>query len=265
LELRNGRISKWKAEAIPHQKNSPSRPAITNVDQPIITANRLDFSYGDQIVIRNLTFAAYRGDIIAIMGNNGSGKTTLLTLLGGLQKPKDGEIQIESTPVSSLSSQELAKRVAMVFQNPNYQIFERTVWKEQILNLEVLEMLNDDSLEKAAQNLKSAHLDDLKERNPFSLSHGQKRRLNVTSIVNHEPRIYLFDEPLIGQDIPGRQLMAEIIRKRATHDSGFALQNCNRVLFMDNGSILLDGSPAAVIQRLEEMGKPEYSGEELGI
>ena len=274
LELRNGRLSEWKAEPATHQKNAPSKPTITDVDQPIIAANGLSFSYGNQIAIRNLTFAAYPGDVIAVIGNNGSGKTTLLTLLGGLQRPNAGEVRIESKPVLNLSSQELAKRVAMVFQNPNYQIFERTVWKEQILTLEVLEMINEDSLEKAVQILESAHLENLRERNPFSLSHGQKRRLNVTSVVNHEPQIYLFDEPLIGQDISGRQLMAEIIRKRAekggismitTHDSGFALQNCNRMLFMDNGSILLDGSPASVIQRLEEMGKPEYSEQELRI
>ncbi|MGD9382389.1 MAG: ATP-binding cassette domain-containing protein [Candidatus Thorarchaeota archaeon] len=273
LELKDGKLSEWQSEQIIQSEPPLSVPFETRDKKPLLSAKDLCYSFGEQIAVNHASFVAYPSEKIALMGNNGSGKTTLLSMLGGLRKPDSGLIHIETDSIRNLSSRDIAKNIAMIFQNPNHQIFEKTVWKEQTLNLEVLELVSDDSLEDAEQSLKLASLDGIRERNPFSLSHGQKRKLNVTSVVTHSPRIYLFDEPLIGQDLPGRQFVSEILRKHAethgvsvvvTHDSDFAVRNCSRILFMDNGSIMLDGSPKLVMERLEKMGRSEYAEMEVG-
>jgi energy-coupling factor transporter ATP-binding protein EcfA2 len=116
--------------------------------------------------------------------------------------------------------------------------------------------------------LKNIDLWNLKDRNPFSLSHGQKRRLNISSVTTHNPDILLFDEPFIGQDQSGLSFITEIIQNKVqcggaavviTHNPDFALNYCTRIIFMDKGSILLDGSPQIVLSRLEQMGRHEYA------
>ncbi len=272
LELKDRKLSNWVSQ-VRSQIEPPISPQLKAAgSQPTISVTDLCYSYGETQAVNRVSFVAFPSEIIALMGNNGSGKTTLLSMLGGLRKPDSGDIQIRDAPIRIISSRDMARRIAMVFQNPNHQIFEKTVWKEQILNLEVLEMVSDNLLEDAEKNLKSANLVGIERRNPFSLSHGQKRRLNVTSVITHNPCIYLFDEPLIGQDSFGRKFVSEILRKQSetkgvsiivTHDSNFVLKNCSRILFMDNGSIMLDGVPKQVMDRLEKMGRSEYA--DMGV
>ena len=210
----------------------------------------------------------YEGEIIALMGGNGSGKTTLVSLLGGLLKPDNGHVHLGETPISDMDRKNITKRVSVVFQNPNHQIFERTVWKEQILTSEILDNMCEDSIERSRNLLNSASLGNFVDRNPFSLSHGQKRRLNITSTIAHLPDILLLDEPFIGQDQEGKSFILNAITETAsangtalvvTHNPNFAKKHCNRVIFVENGSILLDGSPETVLQRLVDMDHSEYS------
>jgi energy-coupling factor transport system ATP-binding protein len=206
------------------------------------------------------------------MGNNGSGKTTLLGLLGGLLTPDSGTIFLEDTILEKMKAKEIAKRVATVFQNPNHQIFEKTVWKEQILTIKALDLDTSDMLEQCETALEKACINDLKDRNPFSLSHGQKRRLNVSSVIVHGPEILLLDEPFIGQDIEGREYIQKTVletTKRGgaaiivTHEPGFVHNYCDRAIFMENGSILLDGIPPSVLNHLEAIDYKEYT--DLGV
>lgn len=273
LRLDNGRLTEWepKTQTPPVQ----NRPKVVNrTEKPLISAQNLTFSYGNSPTVNNITISAYPGEIIALMGDNGSGKTTLLSLLGGLLRPDAGIVIVSEDRIEEASVRETAERIGMVFQNPNHQIFERTVWKEQTLGLEIFDQIDEASIEKAEDHLRRAGLGSLRNRNPFSLSHGQKRRLNITSVITHDPLVFLFDEPLIGQDKPGRDLITSVIRERAktggscivvTHDTSFAVEQCNRLVFMDQGSILLDGTPTKVLDRLGQMGRSEYSEVEVGF
>jgi energy-coupling factor transport system ATP-binding protein len=209
--------------------------------------------------LSNVTLSVYPGEIVALMGDNGSGKSTLVSLLAGLLHSTGGTTYIDGIPSIEMTAQEVAARVAVVFQNPNHQIFERTVQREQHLVFDVLDSLDEVPSERSEEVLLAAGLANLKERNPFSLSHGQKRRLNVSSVTVHEPLVYLFDEPFIGQDEIGRNFITQSIRKRGesggaailvTHDSAVATNLCNRIIFMERGSVLLDGSPKIVLDRL---------------
>ena len=270
LSISNGTITDWnKMDA-----QTITKPTKTSVQEntPLLTLERANFSYGSTQVIHDISLTIHQREVIALMGGNGSGKTTLVSLLGGLLEPDNGRVDLGRVAISDIDRKEIAKRISVVFQNPNHQIFERTVWKEQILTSEILNEIHEASIERSTNLLNSVNLGTFLNRNPFSLSHGQKRRLNITSSIAHVPSILLLDEPFIGQDQEGREFISNIIVETAcangaalvvTHNPNFAKNYCNRVIFIENGSILLDGSPDTVLQRLEEIGHSEYS--EIGV
>ncbi|MHA1481075.1 MAG: ABC transporter ATP-binding protein [Candidatus Thorarchaeota archaeon] len=235
---------------------------------PVLSADQVSFAYDENWAVTNASLTLHQGEIVALMGNNGSGKSTLVNLLGGILKPHKGSIYLDGTPLKTFSRRQITSDIAMVFQNPNHQIFERTVWKEQNLIYDVLDSEDEESIMRSENSLKTANLLDFKERNPFSLSHGQKRRLNISAVSVHEPRILLLDEPFLGQDARGRRFITQKIDKIAqkgglvvvvTHDSSFAINHSNRIIFMEQGEVLLDGSPQLVLTRLETLGHDEYN------
>jgi len=256
LSISNGTITGWNQI----EEQTITKPTKTTIQEntSLLTLERVNFSYGSTQVIHDISLTIHQGEVIALMGGNGSGKTTLVSLLGGLLEPDDGRVDLGRVAISDIDRKEIAKRISVVFQNPNHQIFERTVWKEQILTSEILNEIHEASIERSTNLLNSVNLGTFLNRNPFSLSHGQKRRLNITSSIAHVPRILLLDEPFIGQDQDGREFISKIIIETAsangaalvvTHNPNFAKNYCNRVIFVENGSILLDGSPDTVLQR----------------
>ena len=271
LTLADGRIQPFSTPEPEPPMQTSSRVSVDSISS-LVAAKNLKFSYGNRKVIDNVTLGLQGGEIVGLMGNNGSGKTTLLGLLGGLLTPDSGMISFKDYPLGKMKSKEIAHQAATVFQNPNHQIFEKTVWNEQILTLKSLELDTSDMLERCRISLERAGLTGLHQRNPFSLSHGQKRRLNVSSIIVHNPDILLLDEPFIGQDAEGREFIKETVIETVerggtalivTHDPSFVRTYCNRVIFMENGSILLDGPPSSVLKQLENIGYKEYA--DLGV
>jgi energy-coupling factor transport system ATP-binding protein len=267
LSMSGGSITDW-TPATEQQTTPTTQPLVPTI--PLLTLDGVNFSYGTTQVIHNASLTIGQGEIIALMGGNGSGKTTLVCLLGGLLDQNSGRINLGGTPISNSGRdrKEIVKRISVVFQNPNHQIFERTVWKEQILTTELLNDVHEKSIERSTNLLNSANLGSFLDRNPFSLSHGQKRRLNITASIAHSPHILLLDEPFIGQDKEGREFISSKIVEIAsengavlvvTHNPNFAKNYCNRVIFIENGSILVDGPPETVLKRLEEIGHSEYS------
>jgi len=272
LQLSKSEISKWSGKTSSTRTTPIEHFRRPDSAEPLLIAKGISYSYGTISAVRDVTLSVYPGEIIALMGDNGSGKSTLVNLLAGLLHSTDGTTYIDGVPSIEMTAQDVAARVAVVFQNPNHQIFERTVQREQCLVFDVLDSLNEVPSERSEEVLLAAGLADLKERNPFSLSHGQKRRLNVSSVTVHKPLVYLFDEPFIGQDEIGRNFITQTIRKRGesggaailvTHDSSVATSLCNRIIFMERGSVLLDGPPKIVLDRLGEIGYGEYA--DLGV
>jgi energy-coupling factor transport system ATP-binding protein len=272
LQLSESKISKWNGKTSSTRSTPVEHIRRPDSAEPLLIAKGVSYSYGTIRAVRDVTLSVYPGEIVALMGDNGSGKSTLVSLLAGLLHSTDGTTYIDDVSSIELTAQDVAAKVAVVFQNPNHQIFERTVQREQHLVFDVLDSLDEVPSERSEDVLLAAGLADLKERNPFSLSHGQKRRLNVSSVTVHEPLVYLFDEPFIGQDEIGQNFITQTIRKRGesggaailvTHDSTVATSLCNRLVFMERGSVLLDGSPKIVLDRLREIGYGEYA--DLGV
>ncbi|TXT65008.1 MAG: putative HMP/thiamine import ATP-binding protein YkoD [Promethearchaeota archaeon] len=176
-----------------------SSPAINK--KVILEIRNLTFAYpnSDIRALKDVSFTIEEGDFIGLVGPNGSGKTTLLYLLARLYEPQSGEILYKNTNVRELDEYEYAKKIGFIFQNPESMIFKRTI-KEEILygptNFDILDQINDDYIEK----LISLIGDESADKNPFNLSWGQKRRLNLSSIFVYQPEIILLDEPFIGQD-----------------------------------------------------------------
>jgi energy-coupling factor transporter ATP-binding protein EcfA2 len=265
LTVADGEMSTWKSSEILTRTDTRTYPL--REDNCLLLMKNINFSYGLRRVIQNIELGIHEGEITALMGANGSGKTTLVSLLGGLLKPDTGEIYLEEVPIHGMNRKEVTKKISIVFQNPNHQIFERTVWREQNLTIDILGRQSNEVHQRATDLLEHAGLAKMKERNPFSLSHGQKRRLNVSSVSVHSPHILLFDEPFIGQDLDGRNFILNILFDTVsnggaslvvTHDSNFVRNHCNRVVFMENGSILLDGPTESVFKRLVEMNRSEF-------
>lgn len=256
--------------AIAQEESGKQKPEVPmdSSTKLLLKASQVTFSYTTHTAVNNVDLSLNVGEIVALMGDNGSGKSTLLHLLAGLRKPERGELRIGGQLVLRMSPNEMAKRVSVVFQNPSHQIFERTVLREQNLTLEVLGLNDTAHTDTSRVLLDRAGLSGLEQRSPFSLSHGQKRRLNISSALAHEPELLFLDEPFIGQDSEGREfILDEIVRCASrggaavvvTHDVSFAQDYCSRLLFMEEGSILLDGRPQLVLEQLRTSGKPEYS------
>jgi energy-coupling factor transport system ATP-binding protein len=271
LTLSDGKIQTFVA---PVQEELTKQPLAKTEDTepPLLSAKALEFSYGNRKVIKDVTIGLQKGEIVGLMGGNGSGKTTLLGLLGGLLVPDNGMVQLKDSPLRKMSAKEIAHKVATVFQNPNHQIFEKTVWNEQILTIKALDLDSSDMFGECEKALERAGINTFRDRNPFSLSHGQKRRLNVSSIIVHSPEVLLLDEPFIGQDLEGREFIKETVMGTVdrggtaiivTHDPDFVRNHCHRTVFMEDGSILLDGPSSTVLERLEATGHEEYSN--LGV
>jgi energy-coupling factor transport system ATP-binding protein len=267
LVVEGGKIHPFEPKTIKKAAKSPKSEEIGN---QIISTQNLSFSYGDRQVVKKINLCAHCGEVIGLMGSNGSGKTTLLGLLGGLLTPETGSINLTDSSLESMDAKDIARVTATVFQNPNHQIFEKTVWEEQNLVLKSLDLISSDTLQRSETLLQNAGISEMKVRNPFSLSHGQKRRLNVSSSIVHEPKLLLLDEPFIGQDWEGCEFIIETVSKTVhdggaaiivTHDPVFVKEYCSRVIFMEDGRILLDGAPSVVFERLENLGHEEYSME----
>jgi energy-coupling factor transport system ATP-binding protein len=211
------------------------------------------------------------GEFVALIGHTGSGKSTLIQHFNGLLKPKSGRIIIDdvdiTAPKTKLSN--IRKKVGLVFQYPEYQLFEETVVKDirfgpSNLGLEEVEI---DSRVKRAMNIVGLDYEKYKDKSPFELSGGQKRRVAIAGVVAMEPKILILDEPTAGLDPKGRdEILGKIkmLHKEynmtiilVSHSMEDVAKVADRVIVMHNGKSILDGTPEVVFKEidvLEEVG-----------
>ncbi len=214
----------------------------------ILKIKNLNFTYPNSGIqaIDNLSLTIESGDFIGLVGPNGSGKTTLLYLLAGLYKPTSGEILYKEQNINTLNQYDYAKKIGFIFQNPENMIFKRTI-EDEILyapnNFNLLKDINSEYLSK----LISLIGDENPKKNPFNLSWGQKRRLNLSSIFIYNPEIILLDEPFIGQDQKTIDSIIETLfieNKRgktiiiSSHDYHLLLKYTNRIVELDKSGKL---------------------------
>ncbi len=244
-------------------------------EQDMLHIHQLNFSYPHieeesalKPALQNITFSVPPGEIIALMGANGSGKSTLLLQIMGLLRPDSGSISLQGHTIHNQLASQLARSIGFVFQNPIHQLFAPTVQEEVLLASKHLGFPEPQlAQERAMELLKLFGLHAYRDQSPYTLSLGEQRRLTIASILLHQPKLLLLDEPFIGQDYRNVHNLMTVVRKEvaqgtavllATHDTAIAKQYCHRLLFLFEGRLLLD---APIKQGLEYIAQVEATAD----
>jgi biotin transport system ATP-binding protein len=233
---------------------------------PILEITHLTHGYPEgNSGIFDISFSVCPGEFILLAGKNGSGKTTLIRHLNGLLTPQAGEIRLHGKNI--LKDLTLTRKtVGMVFQDSDTQIVGDTVFDEVAFGPENLNLERSLINEKVTKVLEQLKLIGLKDRNPATLSGGEKRKLTIAGILALDPEIIIFDEPFANLDYPGTQsLLATIsdLNKNgqtilmATHDVEPLLKYASRLLIMSEGRLEEDGSIGPLLSKLESYGVKE--------
>ena len=242
---------------------------------PIIETRDLTHIYSagtpfEHTAISGLHFYAQPGELIGVIGHTGSGKSTLIQHLNGLLKPTSGEVLFRGENIwkDKKFTQSIRGKVGLVFQYPEYQLFEETAFKDIAFGPKNLGVSGKELEERVYQAAGFVGLSrELLQKSPFDLSGGQKRRVAIAGVIAMEPEVLILDEPTAGLDAAGRDSILENIRDyrkarnaaviMVSHAMEEVAELCDRLVVMHRGQIALDGAPAQVFAqaaRLEEMG-----------
>ena len=239
--------------------------------EPILQIKNLTHTYGvgtpfQRSAVEDMTFDVYQGEFLGIIGHTGSGKSTLIQHLNGLLKPTSGQVLLSGKDIwaEPKKIRDVRFLVGLVFQYPEYQLFEETVYKDIAFGPINMGKTGEE-LDRCIRE--SARLvgirDDQLEKSPFELSGGQKRRVALAGVLAMEPEVLILDEPTAGLDPAGREnLMANIRdfhRNRHTtvilvsHSMDEIAQNVDRILVLKSAHVLMSGTPAEVFARADEL------------
>lgn len=228
--------------------------------QKVIEIQDLNYFYdtGWQAV-KNVSVSFYKGEIVGIIGRNGAGKTTLLKHLNGLLKPTSGRVIVDGLDTCQASIEQLSSRVGYVFQNPDHQIFSSSVYEEiafGLLNHGIDRVALDKCIQEALQH---TGLVGKEKIHPFNLSKGERQKLAIASVLAINPQIIVIDEPTTGLDWEGSVvIMEEIVKLKEkghtliliTHNTRLAAEYMERIIIMENGTIVRDGKAHMVLSDL---------------
>lgn len=218
-------------------------------------------------VLHDLSFRVKAGEFISIMGDNGSGKTTLLHCLLGLHQPGAGRVEVmggdtRKTPVSLL-----AQSVGFIFQNPDHQLFTDSVWEEAIFAPRNFGKLDKTTEDRVDELLNRCGLSDRRLDHPYRLSYGQKRRLNLISVLSYMPQLLLLDEVLIGQDPENAAFILDLLMEHVAgggcvilvnHAPRITIRYTSRILFLSEGRLMVDAPTRQAFEQLKSLGRQAY-------
>ena len=223
----------------------------------IIKVNNLEKKFGQNLVLKDINMEVQKGEVVTIIGSSGSGKSTLLRCLNLLEEPTSGEILYKNENIldKKFDLRAYRTKVGMVFQN--FNLFEnKTVLQNCTLSQEkVLKISKKDAEEKAKKFLQLVGMDQYINAKPSQISGGQKQRVAIARALCMDPEVLLFDEPTSALDPEMVGEVLEVMTKLAkegitmivvTHEMDFAREVSTRVLFMNEGIILEDGSPEEI-------------------
>ena len=203
----------------------------------------------------NLTVTA--GERVAVLGPNGAGKTTLMLHFNGVLSATSGTVSIGGTTVSRKTLHDIRRRVGLVFQDPDDQLFMPTVAQDVAFGPANFGLRGDALAERVAQALKTVSLTEVADRSPTHLSGGQRRRAALATVLACEPEILVLDEPSANLDPVARRELAETLSGLdatmliVTHDLPYAAQLCDRAVVMDGGAVVADDAIGAILSDAE--------------
>ena len=221
----------------------------------------------ESVALEGVTFSAQDGQLVGIIGHTGSGKSTLVQHLNGLLKPKSGSIVVGGTDITSdgVVMRDIRKKIGLVFQYPEYQLFEETVVKDVAFgpaNLGLSEAEIDECVKEAIEMV-GLDYEKVKNVSPFELSGGQKRRAAIAGVIAMKPEVLILDEPTAGLNPKAHAdilNMVETIHRKSkniiflvSHNMNDIARMSDKVLVMNHGRLVMDGTPAEVFLREEEL------------
>ncbi len=221
----------------------------------------------ESVALEGVTFSAQDGQLVGIIGHTGSGKSTLVQHLNGLLKPKSGSIVVGGTDITSdgVVMRDIRKKIGLVFQYPEYQLFEETVAKDVAFgpaNLGLSEAEIDECVKEAIEMV-GLDYEKVKNVSPFELSGGQKRRAAIAGVIAMKPEVLILDEPTAGLNPKAHAdilNMVETIHRKSkniiflvSHNMNDIARMSDKVLVMNHGRLVMDGTPAEVFSREEEL------------
>ena len=239
--------------------------------EPIIKTENLTHAYSvgtafERVAIKDINFEAYKGEYIAMIGHTGSGKSTLVGHLNGLNEPTSGRVLYcgEDIHKSKEFLRSIRFKVGMVFQYPEYQLFEETVEKDVAFGPKNMGLGEDEIARRVEKSLEMVGIPrELFKASPFELSGGQKRMTAIAGVMAMEPEVLILDEPTAGLDPRGRDEILDYIDNyrretgatiiMVTHDMSAAAERADRLCVMHRGSLVIDDTPENVFSDPERM------------
>ena len=221
----------------------------------------------ESVALDDVSFTAEDGQFIGIIGHTGSGKSTLLQHLNGSLKPDEGTVTVGNVDITQpgISMVEIRKRIGLVFQYPEYQLFEETVAKDVAFGPKNLGLSETEIEERVKEAIELVGLDyeTVKDRSPFELSGGQKRRVAIAGVVAMRPEVLILDEPTAGLDPKAHKdvlNMVEEVHRRTGNITIFVSHNMadiarlsDKILVIHNGKLVTKGSPKEVFSQKETL------------
>jgi cobalt/nickel transport system ATP-binding protein len=222
---------------------------------PSLAVRDLAFAYPDgHQALFGVDLTLQPRERVALLGPNGAGKTTLVMHLNGILKPGHGTVEVAGLPVEPENYQEVRRRVGIVFQDPDDQLFMPTVREDVAFGPANLGLRGAELDERVDEALDSVGMLDFRDRPPHHLSYGQRRRVAVATVLAMRPEILVLDEPSSNLDPASRRELAEILlgleitTLMVTHDLPYALELCPRAVILAEGSIVADGATLDVLR-----------------
>ena len=239
--------------------------------EPIIQVKNLTHTYGagtpfQRNAVDHMSFEVQEGEFLGIIGHTGSGKSTLIQHLNGLLQPTEGQILLHGKDIwaEPKKIRDVRFRVGLVFQYPEYQLFEETVYKDIAFGPANQGKTGEELDHAVPEAAKLVGIrDEQLEKSPFELSGGQKRRVALAGVLAMEPEVLVLDEPTAGLDPAGRENLMANIRDYhrnkgktiilVSHSMDEIAQNVDRILVLKNAHVLMQGTPAEVFARGQEL------------
>ena len=239
--------------------------------EPIIRVEGLTHTYGQDTpfcrsAVDGVSLEIYRGEFLGIIGHTGSGKSTLIQHLNGLLQPTVGKIYLDGRDIwaDPKKIRDVRFRVGLVFQYPEYQLFEETVYKDIAFGPKNMGLDQDEIDRRVRAAARFAGRDEgLLEKSPCDLSGGQKRRVAIAGVIAMEPEVLILDEPSAGLDPAGRRSLLKNIkeyhRERGTtvvmvsHSMDEVAENVDRIIVLADAGVVMSGTPREVFSRAGEL------------
>lgn len=261
IKLVNNGILKFASRKLkPHYTHYPKTERST-----IIEVQNLHYTYPNGVkALNGVNLKVYEGEFLAIIGQNGSGKTTLIKHFNGLLKPTHGVVKVFGIDTRKCTVAQLSRIVGLVFQNPDYQLFTKSVRDEIVFSLKNMDLPRSEIESRVSKVLELTELKGYENVHPLLLSKSERQKLALASIIAMDPKIIVVDEPTTGQDYKGTLHILELLKKLnqqgktiiiVTHDLNIVLKYAHRVVILHQGRIVLDGPPRDVFSKVSILEK----------